>query len=172
MSVLLAIGLNILIAAALYLLLNRKIEHRMSPTEMLDRIGREVEGIIRDLNQTTDRNIGLIEDRIESLKSILENVDKRIGLMKRESEKKEVSTALYNDILKPAQNSPPRSSGSLKAANAADAAGGGDTAASHEPRGAGVTGEVGGAPPTGPKEGSGEAVAAGESTRGKERLDE
>lgn len=100
MSILLALGLNILIAAALYIFLNRKIDRQMSPDEMLTRIRREVEGIIRDLNQTTDRNIGLIEDRVEMLRTILENVDRRIVLMKRESERKEVSSALYNDIIK------------------------------------------------------------------------
>lgn len=105
MPVLLAIGLNILIAAVLYLVLNRKIDRRMSPDEMLDQIQRDVEEIITELNQTTDRNIGLIEDRVESLRSILENVDKRIGLLRRESEKQEASTALYNDILRRARTS-------------------------------------------------------------------
>jgi hypothetical protein len=106
MSTLLAILLNILIAAVLYIILNRKIDQQLSPKEMLDRIRDEVEEIIKELNHTTDRNIGLIEDRIETLKGVLETVDKRLTLLRREAERHEVSSAVYTSILSRNRKSP------------------------------------------------------------------
>ncbi len=100
MSTLLAILLNILVAAVLYIILNRKIDNQLNPKEMLDRIRDEVEDIIKELNHTTDRNIGLIEDRIEVLKSVLDTADRRLSVLRREAEKHEMSSAVYSSILK------------------------------------------------------------------------
>ncbi len=99
MSTLLAILLNILVAAVLYIVLNKKIDRQLNPKEMLDRIRGEVEDIIKELNHTTERNIGLIEDRVESLKNLLESTDRRLAVLRREAEKHELSTAVYTSIL-------------------------------------------------------------------------
>lgn len=99
MSTLIAILLNILVAAILYIVLNKKIDRQLNPKEMLDRIGAEVEDIIKELNHTTERNIGLIEDRVESLKSLLESTDRRLAVLRREAEKHEMSNAVYTSIV-------------------------------------------------------------------------
>lgn len=100
MSTLLAVLLNILVAAVLYIILNRKIDRQLNPKEMLDRIRDEVEDIIKELNHTTDRNIGLIEDRIAAIKGVLETADRRLSVLRREAEKHEMSSAVYSSILK------------------------------------------------------------------------
>ena len=100
MSTLLAILLNILVAAVLYIILNRKIDAQLNPKEMLDRIRNEVEDLIRELNNTTDRSVGLIEDRVDSLKLILETADRRLAVLRREAEKHEMNAAVYSNILK------------------------------------------------------------------------
>ncbi len=103
MSTLLAVLLNILIAAILYIILTKRIDTQLNPKEMLDRIRNEVEDILKELNHTTERNIGLIEDRIDSLKGILETADRRLSLLRREAEKQEVSSAIYSNIVKKAR---------------------------------------------------------------------
>ncbi len=103
MDVLAIIGINIIIIILIFLYLNRKIEKRIEPAAILKKIEDEINEIILELNQTTDRNIGLIEDRIKVLREVLEKADKRINLIKKEAEKSEFSTTLYNNILKKAR---------------------------------------------------------------------
>jgi len=118
MSTLLAILLNILVAAVLYIILNRRIDAQLNPKEMLDKIRNEVEDLIRDLNNTTDRSVGLIEDRVDSLKSILETADRRLAVLRREAEKHEMNSTVYSNILKrPRQVSAEPEATSAPAAN-------------------------------------------------------
>ena len=97
----------VLIAAALlggyavvYQLLKKKIERSCDPEALLGRIREEVNRIIVELNQTTDRNIALVEDRIGRLMDLLAKADKKIGLLQREGEKHEVSAKLYSALAK------------------------------------------------------------------------
>ncbi len=82
----------------IYLILKKKIEKSNDPAAMLDKIREEVTGIIVELNKTTDRNIALIEDKMNSLMDLLEKADIKISLLRREGEKHEVSKKVYSHI--------------------------------------------------------------------------
>lgn len=82
-----------------YLILKRKIEKKANADSHLEEVREEVARVIIELNQTTDRNIALIEDRITRLVELLATADKKIGLLKRESEKHEVSQSVYSKLL-------------------------------------------------------------------------
>ena len=56
--------------------------------------------MVVQLNQTTDRNVSLLEDRIRQLTELLAKADKKIGLLRREGEKHEVSQSVYNHLVK------------------------------------------------------------------------
>jgi hypothetical protein len=99
MNVLLVVALNVGLAAVVYLLLLRRIDRKLQPERVIDTIRSEIEGIIVELNQTTDRNIGLIEDRVNQLGGLLEQADRRLAVLKRELESRTQSTERYNDIL-------------------------------------------------------------------------
>ncbi len=83
----------------LYLVLKRKIERVSDASYLVGKIREEIDQIVVELNQTTDRNIALIEDRIHNLNELLSKADKKIGLLKREAEKHEVSTNVYQNVV-------------------------------------------------------------------------
>lgn len=100
MSAILVVVLNVGLAAVIYLLLVRRIDRRLEPGRVVDAIRSEIDGIIVELNQTTDRNIGLIEDRVTRLNALLEQADRRLAVLKREIESRSSSSERYNDIVK------------------------------------------------------------------------
>lgn len=100
MSLFFAAVLNVGFAAVIYLLLIRRIDRKLEPGRIVEQVRSEIEGIIVELNQTTDRNIGLIEDRVNRLNSVLEQADKRLSVLKREVQSHTAGTERYNDIIK------------------------------------------------------------------------
>lgn len=100
------VNISIILACfvLLYLILKRKIEKSVNPRAFIDEIRVEVDRIILELNNTTERNISLIEDKINQLTELLEKADKKIMLLSRESEKYNISKN-YSDILKKVKKS-------------------------------------------------------------------
>ena len=58
----------------------------------------EVNLSIAEINDVTDRNLLLIEDKIKKLNELLEDVDKRIKVYVKEIEKSHTSEALYTQL--------------------------------------------------------------------------
>lgn len=81
-----------------YLLLKRKLARALSAAAILGEVREEVNRILVELNQTTNRNITLIEDRIRSLNELLGKADKRIALLAREAEKQDLAARLYSEL--------------------------------------------------------------------------
>ncbi|MBN2439825.1 MAG: hypothetical protein JXJ04_00710 [Spirochaetales bacterium] len=84
--------------AILYLILVRKINSSVNPKALIDEIRVEVDRIILQLNNTTERNINIIEDKINELSDLMDKADKKIALLRRESEKYSMSKN-YSNIL-------------------------------------------------------------------------
>ncbi|MBI9103213.1 MAG: hypothetical protein JEY99_12425 [Spirochaetales bacterium] len=87
--ILLILGLNIIAVALIYILLRRRIDRAIRSTELLSQIEVEIDNIITELNQTTERNITLVEDKIRTLSLLMEQSDKKIFLINRELNKKQ-----------------------------------------------------------------------------------
>jgi hypothetical protein len=83
---------------AVYLLLKRKLARALSAAAILGEVREEVNRILVELNQTTNRNITLIEDRIRSLNELLGKSDKRLALLAREAEKQDLAARLYSEL--------------------------------------------------------------------------
>jgi DNA-binding NarL/FixJ family response regulator len=81
-----------------YLILKAKLNKSVDPKAILESIREEVDRIIVELNSTTDRNITLLEDKVQSLNALLEQADKKIGILKREIEKHELSAKVYSEL--------------------------------------------------------------------------
>lgn len=62
------------------------------------KIREELNLLLIELNQTTDRNITLIEDRITTLKKLIEEADKRIRVLNQETSRKVVESTIYNRL--------------------------------------------------------------------------
>jgi hypothetical protein len=81
-----------------YVLLRDRVRRATSAEAQIAEIRDEVSRLVVELNQTTDRNIALIEDRIASLNEQLAVADRKIGLLRREIEKHDVGTQVYNRL--------------------------------------------------------------------------
>jgi DNA-binding NarL/FixJ family response regulator len=81
-----------------YLILRAKLKQSVDPKAILESIREEVDRIIVELNSTTDRNITLLEDKVQSLSTLLEQADKKIGILRREIEKHELSAKVYSEL--------------------------------------------------------------------------
>lgn len=81
-----------------YLILKSKLSKSVDPKAILESIRGEVDRIIVELNSTTDRNISLLEDKVQSLSSLLEKADRKISVLRREIEKHELSGKVYSEL--------------------------------------------------------------------------
>jgi hypothetical protein len=75
MDFLLLFALNSGSMVLLYYFLKRKVDKTYNQGVFLDRVEKEVGTIITELNQTTERNIQLIENKLDSLRSLSTKVD-------------------------------------------------------------------------------------------------
>lgn len=90
---------NALTFLVLLLWVKRKVDRELSADRALEQVRKEIGDLITELNATTERNITLIEDRVKRLNTLLEQTDRKIGVLKKESEKHDVGTAVYNDLI-------------------------------------------------------------------------
>ena len=82
----------------IYLILKAKLNKSVDPKAILESIREEGDRIIVELNSTTDRNISLLEDKVQSLSTLLEQADRKISVLRREIEKHELSGKIYSEL--------------------------------------------------------------------------
>jgi len=83
MDFILLLMINIFFLAIMYLLLRRQVDKTYNQKEFLNRVESEIAAIITEMNQTTERNLQLLENRLTSLKDQTqkaEEVIKRLSL--------------------------------------------------------------------------------------------
>lgn len=73
--------LNLVILLFFGLWIRRLVVRRLRPERILADLEREVQDVIQSLNNAGDQNISLIEDRIKSLKMLLNRADTQIDEM-------------------------------------------------------------------------------------------
>ena len=78
-----------------YFVLRRVLLRIVDPRAILRELRSEVDTLLVELNQATERNISLIEDRIRSLSEKLREADKRIGILRREAARREETLRAY-----------------------------------------------------------------------------
>lgn len=86
MSVVLSVSITIILVVVAYIILNRNINARTSQQAALEEIKREVGAILTELNATSERNVVLLEDKIQTLTDLIDQADRRITVLRRESE--------------------------------------------------------------------------------------
>lgn len=93
-------GLCLLAIYSVYFLLNRKISKILDSEKILSRVDDEVNGLILELNQTAERNILLIEDRIKKLNGLIKESDKSILLLNKQFDRQKIEPIQYNHLSK------------------------------------------------------------------------
>jgi hypothetical protein len=89
--------------AVVYLLLRARVDRRISRLDPAAEVRDELGSVMVEMNRTTDRNIALLEDRIAALTQLIADADRRIGLLRREGEKQELSRAVYTHLSRAAE---------------------------------------------------------------------
>ena len=74
------------------------IKRRTSASEFLAEYQTEVHRLIAEIDSATDRDSMLVEDRINKLKTILEETDKRVTVYARELDRSRTGEALYTSL--------------------------------------------------------------------------
>jgi hypothetical protein len=97
-GVFLSVGINLILLAAAYLILARRIKRQGSAEYVLGEVRSEVNEMITELNQTADRNIGLLEARISRLQEMIEKADSRLTLLQKETDKHSKGAATYSSV--------------------------------------------------------------------------
>ena len=81
-----------------YLLLRDRVRRATSVESRMAEVREEVSRLLVELNQATDRNIVLMEDKITALNEAISTADKKIGLLHRETEKHDVGSQIYSRL--------------------------------------------------------------------------
>jgi len=77
----------LLISIVSFLFFKSYLKNRTGQERILAEFRQEVNTILKSIDETTDRDISLLEDREKRLKSLLADVDKRLTLYIREMER-------------------------------------------------------------------------------------
>ena len=74
------------------------IQQRSAAKELLAEFRTEVQSLIADIDFATDRDSQLVEERIKTLKILLEDTDKRIAVYIKELERSRTGEAMYTKL--------------------------------------------------------------------------
>jgi hypothetical protein len=80
---------------AIWFLLKSRIARYLELENLLGGVREEARSLVRELNETADRNVSLVEDRMNALRELLDEVDRRIGVEKKELETRAVEREVY-----------------------------------------------------------------------------
>jgi predicted DNA-binding protein YlxM (UPF0122 family) len=93
-----AAAVNIAFCIFIFFYFKWYIKRRTAINELLSEYRNEVYRLNAEIDSKTDRDSRLVEDRINRLKTILEDTDKRISVYVRELERSRSSEALYTSL--------------------------------------------------------------------------
>jgi hypothetical protein len=94
----LLLALNIAGLLFIFLFVRARIRKALDAEGLKEILRQEIGQLVRDLNQTTDRNITLLEDALRSLKEAMAEADRRVEVLKRESERRVQEGAVYDRL--------------------------------------------------------------------------
>jgi hypothetical protein len=80
-----ALAFNAAALAFMFFYFRRQVRRTLALDEVLDRAREEIGGMIAEMNQTTDRNVSLIEDRIAKAMASVDIAEKRFGALSLQS---------------------------------------------------------------------------------------
>jgi len=82
----------------LWFLLRARIRRFLELENLLEGVREEARGLVMELNETADRNVSLLGDRIAALRSLLDEVDRRMGVARRELEARETEREVFERL--------------------------------------------------------------------------
>lgn len=89
---------SLVLWAASFLYFRSYLKNRTRPERILSDLRDEVDKLIAEIDATTDRDVQLVEDRIKALRALLDDADKRIGVLRREAERRGAEERAYAEF--------------------------------------------------------------------------
>jgi hypothetical protein len=93
--------------AIVYAVLRERLRRAASAAAQSREVREEVSRLVVELNQTTERNVALVEDAIGRLNEVLARADKKIGLLRREADRHDGGLELYGRLADARPAAPP-----------------------------------------------------------------
>jgi uncharacterized small protein (DUF1192 family) len=97
-TILITLVMDIAGLLLIYAVVSDRVRRATNAASQIAALRDEVSRLVVELNQTTERNVALVEDRIASLNELAIAADKKIGLLKREIEKHDVGARIYSRL--------------------------------------------------------------------------
>lgn len=114
---LVGISVNLVILFGFFFYFRSRLDRAVEARNILRDIRAEVDEMIVELNQTTDRNVGLVEDQLSRLSARMAEVDRRIVVLKKEGEKAKAADAVYTHLRPTAPPAPRAAKGTAAKAD-------------------------------------------------------
>ncbi len=101
MDLLLTLVLSTAVQLLLFLYLRGRIEQQLNATDLLKNVQSEVDAMVRELNLSAERNIGVLEARLVEMEGLLAKADQKVLVLSRELERRDRSGETYTQLKKP-----------------------------------------------------------------------
>lgn len=105
-SFLALLAVDVLGLAAIWFFLKSRLNRALGLESLLESVRKEVRALDIELNETADRNVSLLEDRMKSLRELLDEADRRMGVVKRELGRREAEREVYSQLGRKAHRQP------------------------------------------------------------------
>ncbi|MDR0525483.1 MAG: hypothetical protein LBG90_06395 [Spirochaetaceae bacterium] len=89
---------SLILCAVFFLYFKAYLRRRTGPDRLLAEFREEVYKLIAEIDTATDKDALLVEERIKTLRGILEEADKRIGVLLREMDRKQFQEETYSEL--------------------------------------------------------------------------
>jgi hypothetical protein len=89
---------SLILCVVFFLYFKAYLRRRTGPDRLLAEFREEVNKLIAEIDAATDKDALLVEERIKTLRGILEEVDKRIGVHLRELDRKRFQEEAYAEL--------------------------------------------------------------------------
>ncbi len=107
MDLVIAVLVVVAVQLVMFLYMRGRIHQELNATSLLKDVQDEVDGMVRELNLSAERNIGLLEARIDELEGLLAQADQKVILLSRELERREKTAETYSQLKRPVVESEP-----------------------------------------------------------------
>ena len=80
---------------AIWFLIRSRVSRYLELENLLEGVRDAARALVLELNETADRNVSLVEDRMKALRGLLDEVDRRIGLGHKELDARATEREVY-----------------------------------------------------------------------------
>ncbi len=93
-------GIFLILMVCGFFYLKIRVDRVVSGEEWIRKIRDEIDQLVLEMNQTAERNVALLENRVKVLQELLAEADSKLQIMQKESEKSDLSRQVYSHLKK------------------------------------------------------------------------